>query len=852
MAIWFNDLFTETTSPTNLSAHTSDSGATWVNVPFTGGDATSPAIYSAGGGCVFNGASMVRTIWRSSAVSPQADSEINANLYVYNLLSQGTGFFIKLAADGSAGYLAFYNISTTKWELYHYANGTFTSLAAESGTSVYADGNSPAVNFKAIASGSNQVITLTVNGATKIAFTHTAGSAPAPITAAGSVGMYFNSATAGAGNGLGVNSVEGVVQGSGAATAVTFTGPTAGLVGSPSSNFTVSANGTITGTVVVTPNDGGAGGTFVPTSVSISSGSPTGNFAYTAATSGAKTISLTNNGGLTNPASRTYTGASAATAVTLSGPTSGIAGSPSSNFTVGANGAISGTVVVTPSDGGAGGAFSPTSASISSGSPTGTFSYTAASSGAKTISVTNNASLTNPSSITYTASAAGGAVYPVTAKYRDKVRESSTSINATSITLGGAATGFRTFAAAYGSGSTKRIPIFYGDASNGPNWMTAYATFNGTNGLTVDEILSSSAGGTAAPTFTAGSKDVFVFLPAKAVPHKTYIDLADYAVDPTFTNDSTAGVQQAILDAYASGISEIRVPDGRFKIAGPLAGSGNCQLYIPNTREANPSKSIRFVGSGMPNCEQQGLRNVVPTNNGSIFESTITGSGSNPAVFGFEQANSGDAWPWNYTNVSFTDLCVRTFVTASGSANSMGALNYQFAAQIPDIHNVRIDVSRGLQDMVEPNTGSFGIITPPIDNHALLQMGTIVVFGYHHGIVANEHTDINRYTSVGNVNGLVLKTANHASRIGHYLAEWTRNSIVIDGNHDMHIGLYATEHNSGPNFIFASDVKYNSGNRKVSIMHSTVVVQGAGVNDAAFATNATTANLKVFVGAGAN
>ncbi len=190
------------------------------------------------------------------------------------------------------------------------------------------------------------------------------------------------------------------------ASAVTLSGPSTGTTGSPSTNFTVGANGAITGTVTVTPSDSGGGGTFAPTSVNISSGSPTATFTYTAASNGAHSISVTNGGGLSNPSALTYTSASgAATAVTMSGPSSGVSGVASTNFTVGANGSISGTVVVTPSSGGGGGTFTPMSVSISSGTPTATFTYTPASAGAKTISVTNNGGLTNPSNITYTATA---------------------------------------------------------------------------------------------------------------------------------------------------------------------------------------------------------------------------------------------------------------------------------------------------------------------------------------------------------------------------------------------------------------------------------------------------------------
>jgi alpha-beta hydrolase superfamily lysophospholipase len=207
----------------------------------------------------------------------------------------------------------------------------------------------------------------------------------------------------------GLTDATGVTYTSNAApaTAITMTGPTSGTVGSPSSNFTVGANGAISGTVTVTPSDGGAGGTFSPTSRNISSGTPTGTFTYTPASSGAKTISATNNGGLTNPSTITYTAsAAAATAITLTGPTTGVVGSASSVFTVGANGVISGTVVVTPTDSAGGGTFTPSSVSISSGSPTATFTYTAASSGAKTIGTSDNGSLTDPSTITYTATTA--------------------------------------------------------------------------------------------------------------------------------------------------------------------------------------------------------------------------------------------------------------------------------------------------------------------------------------------------------------------------------------------------------------------------------------------------------------
>jgi hypothetical protein len=115
------------------------------------------------------------------------------------------------------------------------------------------------------------------------------------------------------------NSIGFTISVGGAATALTMTGPSTGVVGSPSTNFTVGANGTISSSHVVTPSDGGGGGTFTPTSVTISSGTPTQTFTYTPASSGAKTISATDAGGYTAPSSLTYT-VSAALATLTSSP----------------------------------------------------------------------------------------------------------------------------------------------------------------------------------------------------------------------------------------------------------------------------------------------------------------------------------------------------------------------------------------------------------------------------------------------------------------------------------------------------------------------------------------------------
>lgn len=96
----------------------------------------------------------------------------------------------------------------------------------------------------------------------------------------------------------------------------------------------------------------------------------------------------------------------AATAFTLTGPSSGRSGKPSTYFQAAPNGPVSGTVVVTPDDNGDGGAFTPSSLTWTNGTAdTKTFTYTPASTGSKSVGVTNDGGLGNPSDVSFTANA---------------------------------------------------------------------------------------------------------------------------------------------------------------------------------------------------------------------------------------------------------------------------------------------------------------------------------------------------------------------------------------------------------------------------------------------------------------
>lgn len=270
------------------------------------------------------------------------------------LIADGAAVVRTIAAAGTPQTFAITGLTTNTAVKVHWAmagsnvvsSAAFTpNTLAISGAALSAQTGTAGAAFVWTGATPESLITNTGNGAGS--WTATAGVGASGVTVNSSTGILVAATLGTAGSytitlqrtdGSTVPSAQTVtktvgltISASGAATTVTMSGPSSGTVSLPSTDFTVGANGTITGTIIVTPSDGGSGGTFTPTTVSISSGTPTGTFTYTPASTGVKTISVTNNGGLTNPSNISYTSSSGTRTVTLSLTTDGT--NPSANLT---------------------------------------------------------------------------------------------------------------------------------------------------------------------------------------------------------------------------------------------------------------------------------------------------------------------------------------------------------------------------------------------------------------------------------------------------------------------------------------------------------------------------------------
>jgi hypothetical protein len=186
----------------------------------------------------------------------------------------------------------------------------------------------------------------------------------------------------------------------------------------------------------------------------------------------------------------------------------------------------------------------------------------------------------------------------------DRVQEVSTSTGSGPFVLGGGVTGYQTFSVGIGNTNSTYYTI-----TNGTNWMDILGTYtSAANSITVDKILTSSAGGTTAVSFAAGTKNIFCTYPAATavlaapaayptIQPSLNLDFANTRqLDPriTFVRNSTAAYYDGQTTAMAeqnlflnsqlftgggwsvSGVtlgSAVTAPDGA-TTAYPMIGSG--------------------------------------------------------------------------------------------------------------------------------------------------------------------------------------------------------------------------------------------------------------------------------------
>lgn len=278
-------------------------------------------------------------IYRGFLLRPASEDCADQRIVVDNTWQSGGTAFAVVRANRTTfdAYAAYFTAGQQlKLVRLNGAASTETILNVASGVTAPVLGTSYRIDLRAIGS------TITATWATTAAPGTILGTATATDSAltGGSPGLT-HSFTAN------VTKTSTYNENAPTSTAYTATGPSGGIVNAISTPFTISLvpAGSIptTDPTVVTPSDGGGGGAFSPNTVSVGSAGNQATFTYTPGTSGIKTISFSDSGGLSDPANLTYT----ASAQALTPGVISLTAIDSTTLTLSATASVGGTGTLT-------------------------------------------------------------------------------------------------------------------------------------------------------------------------------------------------------------------------------------------------------------------------------------------------------------------------------------------------------------------------------------------------------------------------------------------------------------------------------------------------------------------------
>jgi len=292
----------------------------------------------------------------------------------------------------------------------------------------------------------------------------------------------------------------------------------------------------------------------------------------------------------------------------------------------------------------------------------------------------------------------------------DRVKESTATTGQGTVTLAGAAVGFRSFTAAFGNG----VAVYYVIAG-GAEWEVGIGT-TGAGTLSRDTVIGSSAGGTTKVTFSAGTKDVFCSVPASRLvltDNLASANTANAVVQRDGSGNFAAGTITATLSGNASTATALQTARNingvSFNGTADITVTAAAGTLTGTTLASNVvSSSLTSVGT---------LTNLTVTN-------TITGSvsGSSGSTTGNAATATALQTARTINGVSFNGTADITVTAAAGTLTGTTLASGVTASSLTSVGtlssltvsgNLAVDTNTLFVDAVNKRVG-VGTATPGV------------------------------------------------------------------------------------------------------------------------------------------
>ena len=297
----------------------------------------------------------------------------------------------------------------------------------------------------------------------------------------------------------------------------------------------------------------------------------------------------------------------------------------------------------------------------------------------------------------------------------DRVRETSVTTGTGSIALAGAVTGYRAFSSVLSTGDTTYYTIA---DQGGANWEVGIGTFTSPSTLARTTILSSSNSGSVV-TFTAGTKDVFISLPASKTNTVASGDLSFTGSAQRITGDfsnSTVANRVAFQSSTVNGVTTVfALPNGTGTVAQFAA--------VNNSDPTNASLMQLAVLSG-----ESSLRAGINGTGTYLPMTFYTGGSERMRLDTSGNVGIGTSSPGNKLDVQGSNVIVNS-KASSGYASFLvdgatGSAGYYFF-KINGVETARI--ASDASNVILFATGSSASERMRIDNSGNVGIGTATI-----------------------------------------------------------------------------------------------------------------------------
>ncbi len=303
----------------------------------------------------------------------------------------------------------------------------------------------------------------------------------------------------------------------------------------------------------------------------------------------------------------------------------------------------------------------------------------------------------------------------------------------------------------YGADTAKR---FYDFVTTNLSTTVTSATANFVAGDVGKTILINTAGSggnvlrTTIATFV-NSTTITVTLAASAT---TSGDTTIYG------KDNTVPLQNAVNACANGGGGSVFAPVGTYLFSSALIAASNAQITIP-VGSTNRLVTIYIEGEAVSGGAAGGFAVGFPgylQTNGTIFYSTISGSGYMPCFIG-----SADTTTQNGNTLNVSNLNLTMYTNHGASAISMTPINGRKFTKIDVEKNTIVgDIELG-RSTSPASSEVAGIIAGAINNNGENIISENVIAGFKYAIVTSEHTTLNGNMIYGNINGIAIPFSYH-------------------------------------------------------------------------------------------